>query len=449
MSNIGTEKMSGDPSGIAATPQFTTGQFAWLLTATSMGTMFEWYDYFLFAVAAAAVWPKIFFPLTFDPAAALAVSVASVGTAQLARPIGAIVFGHFGDKYGRRNTLVWTLILMGIASLGTAILPPYASIGMLAVVPLFIFRFIMGVGLGGEGGGAFSWIAEARPNAKHRGFWVSWPNAVLDLGKLLSVFAFYLVSVSMTSAAYMDWGWRVPFAVGAVMLLIALLIRVKVMESPMFQQLQAKRNVLKYPAFQVVKEQGRKIFTMLWLHCATTTIPSLVILPYSVSFLVKLGMNESFSNLSVTAGTAVAFFTMLGGGYVSDYVGRIKVLRIASVFQIAVLFPYFWLLQTLNPTLIIIAQILLYGVVHLPSGSNVAIFAESFATKYRYSGTGLTFQLSNFVNGILTALILPLFLVTYGVLGTWQPVVCCMIALALIAIAASFFVKDTKGATLE
>jgi MFS family permease len=411
--------------------------------------MFEWYDFYLAAVAAASVWPKLFFPSEFDPALALAVTVVSVGLGYLARPVGAIIFGHLGDRYGRRNTLVSTLVVMGISCVGTAILPPYASIGMLAIVLLFALRFMVGFGLGGETGGALSWIAEARPNSKFRGFWISWPNAVLTLGKLLSIFAFFIVSSSLSNAAYMDWGWRVPFAVGALMLLIGLIVRVKIAESPMFQQLQSKRSVLKFPAFQVMKEQGRTIFKLLWLEGYPVLVAAFVILPYSVSYLVKLGANESFANLSVTAGTAVAFITILGGAYVSDYIGRLNIVRLAGVLLIAVLFPYFFLLNTLNPIWIIVAQMLLYGIAQTPLGACSAIFTESFPTKYRASGAGLTYQLAAAVTGVMISLILPLFIVTYGVVGAWQPVVWVSIAVTIVGIVATFFVRETKGTELE
>jgi MFS family permease len=420
------------------------------MTGASVGSMFEWYDFYLASVASASVWPRIFFPARFDPIVALAISFASVGIAYLVRPIGGLLFGHLGDKYGRRNTLMLTLVMMGSASLGTALLPPYASIGMLAIVVLFFLRVLMGVGFGGELGGALSWILEARPKAKHRGFWLSWPMAVLALGKLLSIFAFYLVSAYLSTPDYLNWGWRIPFATGAGMLAIALVIRVKILESPMFQQLQRKRIVLKYPAFQVIKEQWRKIFTLLWMHAYASVIPIFVILPYSISYLVRLGVDEPFANLSVTAGTAVAFFAMLGGGFVSDYVGRLQVVRIAGVLCIAILFPYFFLLQTLNPILIVVAQMLLYGFSDIPVGSNTGLFAESFPTKYRYSGSGITFQLiGGLMTGILLALLLPALIVTYGVVGAWQPVVWVSIAMVIISIAASFFVKETKGIAVE
>ena len=254
---------------------------------------------------------------------------------------------------------------------------------------------------------------------------------------------------SLSNAAYVDWGWRVPFLAGAVLLAIGLVIRLKIMESPMFQQLHSKRAVLKYPAFQVVKEQGRKIFTLLWIHAYAAAIPGFVILPYSVSYLVAMKMPEAFSNLSVTVGTAAAFFTVLGGAYVADRTGRLKVLRVAGILTIAVLFPYFWLLNTLNVVWILVAQTLLYGVVQVPLGPNTALYAESFATKYRASGAGLCFQLAGLVTGILVALILPILITTYGVIGSWQPVVWISIVLCVVAMGASFFVKETKGVVLE
>jgi MFS family permease len=412
--------------------------------------MFEWYDFYLAATAAAAVWPRIFFPTTMDPALALAVSVASVGLAYLARPIGAIIFGHLGDKYGRRNTLTWTLVVMGISCVGTAILPTYASIGMMAIVMIFILRFLVGLGLGGESGGAFSWIAEARPNSKHRGFWISWPYAVLTIGKLVSILAFYLAATLLpTYAAYLDWGWRVPFAVGAVMLVIGMVIRLKILESPMFEQMRSKRTILKFPAFQVIKEQWRKILALLWLQAYSTAIASLIILPYSVSYLVKLGVGEAFANLSVTGGTAAAFIAALGGAYVSDYVGRRQMVVVSALLCIAILYPYFYLLNTLNWIWIVIAQVILYFCSVLAGGVNSAIYTETFDTKYRYSGSGLTFQMSSVVAGLLIAFLLPGLITSYGIVGAWQPLVWSCIILCILAIVSAYFAKETRGATLQ
>jgi MFS family permease len=384
-----------------------------------------------------------------DPALALAVSISSVGLAYLARPVGALIFGHYADKIGRRNMLVWNLIVMGVASVGTAMLPPYASMGSFVIFMLFVFRFLIGVGLGGEAGGAFSWIAEARPNSKHRGFWISWPSAVLVLGKLVSIFVFYLLAVLVSPAAFLDWGWRVAFYLGAALLVIGLIIRVKILESPMFQQLQAKRAVLKYPALQVIREQGRKIFTMLWLECYNIAVPAFIILPYSVSYLTKIGVNETFATLSVTVGTAVAFFTILLGAFVSDFVGRLKVIRVGAVLTIAACFPYFWMLNTQNWVWILVAQAMLYGVEDIILGCLSALFTESFATKYRASGAGLTYQLAGFVTGILVAVILPVLLLTYGVVGAWLPIVWICVGMTVMSIIASFFVKETKGVALE
>jgi predicted MFS family arabinose efflux permease len=396
------------------------------------------------------VWPSIFFPAKFDPAAALAISVSTVGIAYFARPVGAFFFGHFGDKYGRRNTLAWTLIVMGISCVGTALLPPYASIGMLSVVLLFVLRFLVGFGLGGEAGGAFSWIAEAKPNSKHRGFWISWPQATLAIGKLLAILAFYIASASLSNAAYMDWGWRVPFAVGALMLAVGFILRVKTMESPMFQQLSAKRKVLKYPAFQLIREQWRKIFKLTWIEVMAACIGGAIFLPYSVGYLVAKGVDASFANLSVTGGGAIAFFTILGGAYLSDYIGRLRVLRVVGLFMIAFMFPYFFLLNTINPLWIMVAQMLLYGVVELSSGSAKAVYTESFATKYRYSGSGIGAQFAQLVGaGLALAVIFPMFIVTYGVLGAWLPVALFGIAMCVMNVIATFFVKETRGTALE
>ena len=233
------------------------------------------------------------------------------------------------------------------------------------------------------------------------------------------------------------------------MLVIGVIIRVKIMESPMFEQLTAKRSVLKFPAFQVLKNEWRKIFRMLWLNAYIPAVAAFLILPYSVSYLVKLGANESFANLSVTAGTAAAFCTTLLGAYVSDYVGRLKVVRIGAILVIASLYPYFFLLNSLNPVWVIVAQMLLYGTDDIADGVCKAIYTESFPTKYRYSGQGLTHEIGGMITGVLVAIILPVFIVTYGVVGAFMPIVWVLIAMVVACILASFFVKETRGIALE
>jgi MFS family permease len=231
--------------------------------------------------------------------------------------------------------------------------------------------------------------------------------------------------------------------------MIGFFVRAKVMESPMFQQLSVKRKVLKYPAFQVIREQPSKIL-FLTMVGACIGLGNIVILPYSVSYLVKLGVDESFANLSVTGGTAVAFFTMLGGAYLSDYVGRLKVIRAVSILVILVIFPYFFLLNTLNPLLIIFAQVLIYAVMQISVGCMNVLNAESFATKYRYSGSGICLQFSSLLwIGIPVAVVVPAFLLTYGVVGASQPIIWTTIALCIVVLVASFFVKETRGAALE
>jgi len=442
--------MSTAGHGAVTTPlQFSNRQFSGLMIGASVGSLFEWYDFYLAAAAAVMVWPKIFFPAQMSSVLALALSVSSIGIGQLSRPVGGVLFGHYADKIGRRNMLVWNLIFMGVASVGTAMLPPYASMGSFALVMLFVFRFLIGVGIGGEAGVAWSWIAEARPNSKHRAFWISWPAAVLVLGKLLSIFVFYILAVVVSPAAFLDWGWRVAFYLGAVLVAVGLVIRAKILESPMFQQLRAKRAVLKSPLVQVIKEQWRKIITMLWIDWYCIAVPSMIILPYSVSYLTKIGVDEIFATLSVTIGTAVAFFTILLGALISDYVGRLKVIRIGGILTIAAFFPYFWMLNTLNAAWILAAQALLYGTEDLGHGVNEALYTESFATKYRASGIGITYQLSGFLAGVLSAIILPIFIVTYGVVGAWQPLVWVCIGTTVMSVAASFFVKETRGIVLE
>jgi MFS family permease len=230
---------------------------------------------------------------------------------------------------------------------------------------------------------------------------------------------------------------------------IGIVVRAKILESPLFQQLQARRNVLKYPAVQVFKEEGRKLFTLLWLDAWVALLPALVVLPYSVSYLVKLGVSESFATLSVTAGTGIATVAVLGGAFLSDYIGRVKMQRIGAIVSLAFLYPYFLLLNSLNWIWIMVAQAMIYCLFELPTGSDKALYAESFSTKYRYSGSSLAFQLGSMLTGIMVGILLPFYLVAFGVTGAWLPIVLTSAAMIIIALIATLFVKETRGTSIE
>jgi MFS family permease len=419
------------------------------MIATYMGGLVEWYDFYIVAAAAGTVWPKLFFPSSFDPVLALAISVSSVGVAYFARPVGAIIFGHVSDKYGRRRTMVWTLTTMGVSCLLTAILPAYNVIGMSAIVLVFIFRFLVGLGLGGESGSGYSWIMEARPNSKYRGFWTSWVQTPSSFARGTAVFAFALAAAALAPAAYLEWGWRIPFVLGALGVFLAILVRAKLMESPLFQRLTQRREVLKYPAFEVIKREGRRIFTMLWINIYASMIAAFVMLPYSVSYLVKMGVDESFANLSITwAAFAAAAPTVLGP-LLSDHIGRKKTLWLSAAIFIPSMCIYFPLLNTLNPLYIIAAQVLLYCSFVPAVSSNRTMFAENFPTKYRASGMGITDQLAAAMTGIFISFALPALLMTYGVIGAALPVSLISIGVMVLGVVASLFVRETKGIALE
>jgi len=383
-----------------------------------------------------------------DPTVALAISVSTVGIAYFARPIGAIVFGHVSDKYGRKTTMIWTLTVMGVSCVATAILPVYNVIGMLAIALIFVFRFLVGLGLGGESGTGYSWILEARPNSKHRGLFSSFVQLPSSPARGIAVIFFAAIGSTFAPGPYLDWGWRIPFAAGALGVVVAILVRSKLMESPMFQRAASKREVLKYPAFEVIRHEWRKIFTLLWVNGSAVMFAAFVTLPYSVSYLVKMGVGESFANMSVAYGTFFSWFNAVGA-CISDYIGRKRWFWIGSVFCIAVVCVYFPLLNTLNPLYIILAQILFTLSYSYSASSNRTMFAESFPTKFRASGMGLSDNLASAVTGVVIAFILPGLLVTYGVIGAALPVTLICIAVVLIGVIASHFVKETKGVTLE
>jgi MFS family permease len=263
------------------------------------------------------------------------------------------------------------------------------------------------------------------------------------------VFAFALAAAALAPAAYLDWGWRVPFALGALGVFVAIFVRLKLMESPLFRRLTEKRQVLKYPAFEVIRHEGRRIFTMLWINIYASMIAAFVMLPYSVSYLVKMGVDESFANLSITWAAFAAVPVTVLGSLLSDYIGRKRNFWLSAGIFIPCMCIYFPLLNTLNPLYIIAAQVLLYCAFVPAVSSNRTMFAENFPTKYRASGMGITDQLAAAITGILISFALPALLMNYGVIGAALPVSLISIGVVVLGVFASLFVKETRGIALE
>ncbi|HKG50615.1 MAG TPA: MFS transporter [Actinomycetales bacterium] len=366
------------------------------VVASTVGTTIEWYDFFLYGTAAALVFPQVFFPNSSELAGALAAfSTQFVGFA--ARPIGAAIFGHYGDRVGRKATLITTLMLMGIATFLIGCLPSTSTIGVTAAVLLVLLRIVQGIGVGGEWGGSVLMSMEWG-SPRRRGFMASWPQLGVPLGLLLSTGMVRLMS-SATGDDFETWGWRVPFLVSIVLVGVGLYVRLNVMESPEFDRVKETRTVHKAPILEVIKRQPLEILTSAFVRMAEQAPFYLFItfvLTYGTTEL-DFERNELLNDTLVAA--AIGLFSVPFFGHLSDVIGRRLMYGIGIVCTALFAFPYYGLLNTKQSGLVLLAIVLSLVIHDMMYGPQAALIAESFGTNVRYSGAGLGYQLASVIAG--------------------------------------------------
>jgi metabolite-proton symporter len=366
------------------------------VVASTVGTTIEWYDFFLYGTAAALVFPQVFFPEQSPLAGTLAsFSTQFVGFA--ARPIGAAIFGHFGDRVGRKATLITTLMLMGIATFLIGCLPGTASIGITAAVLLVLLRVVQGIGVGGEWGGSVLMSMEWG-SARRRGFMASWPQVGVPLGLLLSTGMVRLVS-GATGDDFETWGWRIPFLVSFVLVLIGLYVRLNVLESPDFARVKETRTVHRAPILEVIKRQPLEIITSAFIRMAEQA-PFYLFITFVLAYgtgELSLERNDLLNYTLVAA--ALGLFSVPFFGHLSDVIGRRKMYAIGIVCTAIFAFPYYGLLNTRESGFVLLAIVLSLVVHDMMYGPQAALIAESFGTNVRYSGAGLGYQLASVIAG--------------------------------------------------
>lgn len=366
------------------------------VVASTVGTTIEWYDFFLYGTAAALVFPTVFFPTQSAFAGVLAsFSTQFVGFA--ARPIGAAIFGHYGDRVGRKTTLITTLMLMGVATFLIGCLPGTASIGLTAAVLLVLLRVVQGIGVGGEWGGSVL-LSMEWGSARRRGFMASWPQVGVPLGLLLSTGMVKLMS-NVSGAGFLTWGWRVPFLVSIVLVAIGLYVRLNVLESPDFEAVKQAQAVHSAPVREVIRRQPRAILTSAFIRMAEQA-PFYLFITFVLAYGTKhleLTRDSLLTDTLVAAGVglvSVPFF-----GFLSDLIGRRLMYGIGIVCVALFAFPYFGLLNTKNSGLVMLAIVVSLICHDMMYGPQAALIAESFGTNVRYSGAGLGYQLASVVAG--------------------------------------------------
>jgi MHS family shikimate/dehydroshikimate transporter-like MFS transporter len=411
-----------------------------VVAASFIGTTIEWYDFFLYGTAAALVFGELFFPGSSPLIGTLsAFGTFAVGFA--ARPIGGIVFGHYGDRIGRKAMLVTSLLIMGVATFLIGCMPTHASIGILAPILLVLLRFAQGIGVGGEWGGAVLMAVEHSPKGK-RGLFGAFPQMGVPAGLLLSTVAFITVQNATTEDQFMAWGWRIPFLISIVLVAIGLIIRLAVMESPAFKEVKESKTEVDVPLVELVKTHKRDVLTAMGMRIGENGcfyIFTVFVLAYGEDTL-NLSKNTMLTGVIIAA--SIGLFTVPLYGALSDRFGRRKVYMTGALFTLAFAFPFFALLDTKEPVLIWLAIVLALNVGHdLMYGPQAAYFSELFATRMRYTGASIGYQLAAVFGGGFA----PLIAVALLAAGGSEPylVALYMMVMALITVVATYFARET------
>ncbi|WP_200216380.1 MFS transporter [Micromonospora coerulea] len=418
-----------------------------VVAASLVGTTIEWYDFFVFGSAAALVFNTLFFP-KFDPLVGTILAFATYAVGFVARPLGGIVFGHFGDRVGRKRMLVLSLLIMGVATFAIGLLPTHASIGVWAPILLVICRLLQGFAVGGEWGGAVLMVAEHGDPAR-RGFWASWPQAGVPAGNLLAVGVLAIMTATTSDAAFASWGWRVPFLLSAALVAIGLYVRVSLRESPVFQRAQAEmeraQEPRRAPMLEVVQRYRRPVLVAMGARVVENVsyyIFTVFVLTYVTT---ELGMRRATALNAVLIASAVHFAAIPLWGALSDRVGRRPIYLLGAGGVLVWAFLFFTLVDTRSFTAItaaIAGGLILHAAMY---GPQAAFFSELFGTGVRYSGASIGYQLASVFAGSLAPIIAVALLAEFN---STVPISIYVAAMAVITIAALIASRETVRADL-
>lgn len=416
------------------------------VTAATIGTALEWFDFTLYGAVAATVLPKLFFP-AMEPTSGLLASLATFGVGLAARPLGAITCGYLGDKLGRRNLMLATVSLMGLASVLMGLLPTYAQVGIWAPIMLVILRIIQGFALGGESTGA-QLMALEHARSDRRGFYSGLLGLCSPLSQILANGALLGLAALLSAEQFESFGWRIPFLMSFVLVVVAIFIRLKVSETPAFVALQKTQTPhAGSPLKDVLKTHSRTILRLMLFFCSPAALFYLIVI-FSLSYLVKnLGMSQSMGFMSLMVANVCAIFGALAGGYLSDRWGRKKALAFGSCMTLAILMVYFPMLNTQQPAMIMAAMGLFLGFTQFQSGIQPVAFAEAFPTNVRYSGSALAYTGANLLIGGPMP-ILAVWLMSQTGNSPWLLVAICA-AINLISLAMILIGPETRGIDLD
>jgi MFS transporter, MHS family, shikimate and dehydroshikimate transport protein len=419
------------------------GGMATVVFAGSVGTIIEWYDFYIYGTAAALVFNTLFFP-NIDPLAGTLASLATFSVGFIARPIGGAIFGHFGDRIGRKVMLMITMVIMALATFAVGCLPTYQEIGVWAPILLVMLRFIQGICVGGEWGGASLMVIEHAPAAR-RGLFGSLVQIGAPLGLVTSSGVFALVTM-MPEADFKSWGWRIPFLLSILLLGVGWFVRARVPETPIFEEIKRRGAISRNPFIEAIFKNprsflvavGLKISEVSWFYILTVFI---VVYATSQLNLPRALLLNAILIAALVAAIAIPLF-----GWLSDHIGRRIFYFLGTIFTACFAFPLFWLLSTKDPQIIILTVVVAlslgWGTMFAPES---AYFPELFDTRVRYSGASIGFQLSAALGGGFSPIIATALA---GYMGGTAGVSMMLILLASITFIATLFAKETKGEAL-
>ena len=408
--------------------------------AATVGTTIEWYDFFIYGTAAGLVFPKLFFP-NADPLTGTLAAFSTYFIGFVGRPIGAAIFGHFGDRIGRKATLISTLLLMGIATFLVALVPGYDSIGIWGAVILTVLRTLQGIGVGGEWGGSVLISMEWSRTHKRRGLVASWPQFGVPCGLFLSNLVILALS-AWSGADFIAWGWRVPFLLSIVLIGIGLWIRIGILETPVFKQLVAANLIEKTPIVEVIRKQPREIILSALVRMAEQApfyIFTAFIFAYGTGVLK---MSRDLVLSAVLVASVVSFVSIPLFGHISDLIGRRTMYLIGAAVTGVYGFVYFGMLGSGAPALVFFAIVLSLIPHDMMYGPQAALIAEAFTPRLRYSGASLGYQLASIIAGGPAPLIATALIAAYH---TGYAVAIYIAACAVISLISAAMMPDYTG----
>ena len=415
------------------------------IIASTVGTTIEWYDFFLYSTVTGLVFAKLYFPNS-DPLTGTLQAFAIYAVGFVARPVGAAIFGHYGDRIGRKSTLIATLLVMGLATFAVAFVPTYASIGIWGAIFLTLLRFIQGIGVGGEWGGSVLLSMEWTRTNAHRGFVASWPQFGVPAGLFLANLAVLAFS-QMSDDQFLSWGWRIPFFLSIVLVAVGLYIRLNILETPVFTKLVSERRIERAPLAEVIRRQPKEILLSALLRMGEQA-PFYIFTAFVFSYgTTALNVSKDFLLTAVLAASVVSFFTIPLAGHWSDRIGRKKMYLIGAAIISVFGFAYFRMLDTAIPALMFLAIVISLIPHDLMYGPQAALIAESFTGRLRYSGASLGYQLASVIAGGPAPLIAAALFAHYhsGYAIALYILFCGILSLVSAAAITDYTNKDISG----